>query len=287
MKLRNVVLVFSSVLVCGTVTDVHAGRGIPIPIVWGSSEKMTELGELPPEAAGLIREELGESVTVAFLYERTHVFYGDLWTWNGRYVLHSGDKYWELNASQWKQLIGTNPSAMYGKPILYRIPLLSTLILITIFGYVAGKQWFKSDQETLTELMGDKRYQESIEILFGEENDEESATVATSLDEQKFMKAKDQLISGGVHAQTAEANLRRIAETILTKTNARIDAYLELASQLDHQGDWKESADVYSQVIGSLPDTDDRKAYARNCLASIMEKQAANAAGQTEPSDPA
>ena len=52
-----------------------------------------------------------------------------------------------------------------------------------------------------------------------------------------------------------------------------IDERLELGFQLEQQGEWDESAEVYSQVISSLPDADDRKDYARNCLESLNEKR--------------
>ena len=89
------------------------------------------------------------------------------------------------------------------------------------------------------------------------------------------------MIGEGVAAHTAEANLRKIADAILASTNLQIVASLEPASELDRQGDWDKSAEVYSQVISTLSDGDDRKAHAANCLASVNEKRAAKA----KPSD--
>jgi hypothetical protein len=263
---------------CGMTADDHARGGIPIPIVFGHDEEMTEMGDLPPEKSRAVAEELGTQVTVAFLYERVQLYYLDLWTWNGRHVLHSGDRYWEPDSTGWQNMIGGEPSAKYGKPILYRIPLLSALLVVVVIGYVMRKQFFKTDQEQLEALMNDKRYQRSIETIFGKSSGEESAEAITTLDEQRFLNAKNQLIGGGVAAHTAEANLRKIADAILANTNSTIDAYLRLASQLDQQGEWDKSAAVYSQVISSLPDADDRKVYARNCLTSANEKRSANAA---------
>ena len=68
---------------CGVTADVHAQRGIPIPVVWGSGEKMTEMGSLPPEVSSAVADELGTQVTVAFINERAHLCYLDVWTWNG------------------------------------------------------------------------------------------------------------------------------------------------------------------------------------------------------------
>ena len=237
---------------------------------------MTDLGELPAEAARAIEKELGTSVTVAFLHERAHVFYCDLWTWNGRHVLGSDDNYSELDPDQWQEMIGSNPTAKYGKPILYRIPWVPALLVAVGVLYVVRKRFFKSEQEKLEALLKDPRYERALEEIFGEENDEESDLVITSLDERKFLDAKNLLISEGVDAVTAETNLRKVAEAIVAVTNSQIDEVLALASELDQAEEWDESAEAYSDVISSLPDTDDRKQHARNCLESVNEKRAAN-----------
>lgn len=277
MKSRLVTLGISMFVLCSITSDAHARRGIPIPIFWGSGEEMTELGNLPPDVSSAVDEQLGSAVTVAFLHERVHVFWLDLWTWNGRHVLRAGDRYWEPDATEWKNMIGEEPSAKYGKPFLYRIPLLPALIAVATVGYATRKKFFKTEEEKLTALMNDKRYQASLETIFGDSNDAPSSTVTTTIDEQKFQAARNQLISHGVDAHTAETNLRKISNAILANTNARIDGYLELASQLDREGEWDKSADVYSQVITSLPAGDERGKYAQQCLDSVKEKLGENA----------
>ncbi len=148
---------------CGTVQNAHARRGIPIPIFWGHGEKMTEMGELPPEAFSHVPGELGTRVTVAFLNERVHVFYVDLWTWNGRHVLHSGDMCWEPDSTAWRQMIGVEPSTKYGKPLLYRIPLVPALLIVTVGGFFVCKHFFMTDQEKLEALLIEQRFQSAIE----------------------------------------------------------------------------------------------------------------------------
>jgi hypothetical protein len=136
-------------LVSGITADAQARRGIPIPIVWGSGEKMTEMGELPPELSRGIAEKTGNQVTVAFLYERTHVLYLDVWTWNGRHVIHSGNNYWQPDSTQWRDMIGEDPSAKYGKPILYRIPLLPALLVVLILGNMVRQRFFNRDPDPI------------------------------------------------------------------------------------------------------------------------------------------
>jgi hypothetical protein len=68
-----------------------------------------------------------------------HVYYCDLWTWNGCYVLRSGDRYWEPDSAGWQKLIGGEPSARYGRPLLYRVPLLLAILIVVAVGCAAGK----------------------------------------------------------------------------------------------------------------------------------------------------
>jgi len=274
-------------LLCGTAENAYARRGIPIPIVWGHGEELTELGELPPDVARGVAEELGTPVTVAFLHERAHVFWLDLWTWNGRHVLHSGDKYWEPDSTAWQKMIGGDPSAKYGKPILYRIPVLPALLVLGVAGYAVRKRFFKTEQEQLDSLVNDKRNQRSIATIFGRGDDEGCAKAITILDEQRFLRAKNELIAEGVDTHSAETNLRKIAAAILASTNSQIDAAFAVASQLDQQGEWDKSAEIYSQLISSLPNNDERLTYAQNCLASVNDKRAASATEQSgEPEPP-
>lgn len=88
-------------------------------------------------------------------------------------------------------------------------------------------------------------------------------------------------------AYSAETNLRKIADAILANTNSQIDEAFAVASQLDQDGEWDKSAAMYSQLISSLPHNDDRLTCARNCLASINDKRAANATDQSgQPESP-
>lgn len=256
---------------CSLATNAHGG--IPIPIIWGSGEKMTEMGELPPDVSTAVANELETRVTVAFLHERAHLFYLDIWTWNGRYVLHSGDQYWELDSDQWRDLIGEDPSEKYSKPFLYKVPLLPVLIGLVAIAYVVRKRFFKTEEEKLQLLLKDVRYQKALELIFGREDEtSDSDQPATTLDEQKFLSAKTQLIGEGVPAHLAESNLRKLVTAIIASTNEELDEYLEVASQLEAAEEWDKSAEVYRQLISLLPDSDVRKLQAQECLTNLERK---------------
>ena len=51
-----------------------------IPMLWGSGEALSEVGELPDNVAAPVNGEFGANVSVGFLYQRFHIFWCDLWT---------------------------------------------------------------------------------------------------------------------------------------------------------------------------------------------------------------
>lgn len=281
--MRRVCLLLSAFAVACSVgsQNAHARRGIPVPIpvFWGSGEKMTEMGDLPREVSRSANEELGMPVTVGFLHERAHLFWLDLWTWNGRHVLYSGENYWELDPIAWREMIGSDPSSKYGKPVFYRVPSLMALLGVVGAGYWSRRRFFKTEQEKLEALFKDKRYQRSLETLFSNSEGENQGLAITEIDEQRFLRAKRELTGVGIDADMAEANLRKVADVVIESTNAEIDGAIKVASEMDQQGESAKSAEIYDQLIALLPNDDDRHAYVTNCLASVNAKR--------ESSDPA
>lgn len=246
--------------------------GIPIPIIWGQDEKITDLGEVSPEVARPLAKELGTEVRVGFLYDRFHIFWLDAWTSNGRHVLYSGDRYWIPTTSEWSPIAGGDPVEKYGTPLLYRIPLGPAIASVIVVCWIIQQRVFKSDVEKLNALLKDQRYQRSLEILFGAT----SGKVITKLEEDRFHRAVDYLSREGIATSTAEANLRKIADCFLANTNSQIDRIFESAAVFEKNGDWDNCAAIYSQLIASLPHDDERLAYAQNCLAAVNAKQTAH-----------
>lgn len=262
------------IVFCANAQNAHAQRRFRIPVLYGYSEECKEICELPPNVAPALEAELGAKVKVAFLYERVHLFWLDLWTWNGRHVLTKGDQYFEPSSTSWQKMIGDKPSARYGRPMLYRIPLLPALLVLGGTGYALIKRFPKVQQDPLDLLEKDLRYQQSIATIFRQGEEQKGGKAITTLDEQRFQVAKKDLIAQGVDEKTAEANLRKIAIAILANTNARIDESFALASQLDQHGHLWESSKIYSQIIDTLPSDDERLIYAKTCLDSINQRMA-------------
>jgi hypothetical protein len=95
---------------------------IPIFIIWGSGETISHLGELLPEVKQSLPPQIPRHVKVGFAYNYFHLFWCNVWTWNGRYVLYDGNRYMPLQEGELVALTG-KAEGDYGKPFFYQIPI--------------------------------------------------------------------------------------------------------------------------------------------------------------------
>ena len=72
-----------------------------------------------------------------------------------------------------------------------------------------------------------------LETIFGESEGGKGQLAATEIDEQKFLRAKRGLIGEGIDADTAEINLRKLAEVVVAITNAERPGDLSLRETVD------------------------------------------------------
>lgn len=286
MKDQYVLFVAFLLCTCGMTSEAYGWGGIPIPILWGHGETMTEMGELPLEVSQDIEAELGPSVTVAFVHSYFHVFFLDVWTWRGRHVLHCGDGYREIDDVTWREMIGSSPTAKYGKPIRYRLPRIIALLLAALMTY----SWLhKTEEEKLQALFKNKKYQRSLEMCVGTKDfeNQQGSQLVISIDEERFTAAKDALIANGIKPQLAETNLRQMAEVVIKEHLATVDKQLDVAFDLDKQGEWQRSAEIYEHIISVLPAEHELAIYAQERLGALRKnKPAATATEQTDEPEP-
>jgi hypothetical protein len=122
-----------------------ASAGIPIPIIWGEGDEIDHVQDLPPQLKQELAKEvkgMPSSVAVGFHYKRLHVFWANLWTWEGTYCLYAGDQYWPLTLAQVVALTGKSESD-FSKPFLYKFPLglliLGGVILLIVAGSLLSR----------------------------------------------------------------------------------------------------------------------------------------------------
>jgi hypothetical protein len=88
-------------------------RGIVI-VTWG--ETIEHVRDLPADVAYELESETGETLSVGYAYESFGMFWLDIWTWGGRYVLKTGDGYYELSADELAAMAGVDSVGDMGKP---------------------------------------------------------------------------------------------------------------------------------------------------------------------------
>jgi hypothetical protein len=193
-------------------------RGIPVPIVFGWGETIGRVGELPERVREEVRRELGHDVSIGFHYHRVHVFWLDLWTWDGRHVLYRGDRYWALGPDDWGQLIGYGAARELDQPLSYRFPMGAVLIG-TLF--LVGTLWsrvFPSGRERARRLLRDERYREAIELYVRRVEPPADGGApgggTPAPEEAAFEDAVRLLGDRGVDAGQAEKNLRTILRAL-------------------------------------------------------------------------
>lgn len=257
-------------VVCGFAESAQArGR---IPIVYGSGEELTDVGELPPPVASEVAAELGHSVKVAFLYSRAHLWWLDVWTWNGHHVLRSGDRYWDLPPEAWQRMLGEPPAKMYGTPLRYRFPILPVGLGLLLAGWGVTARFFKSDEDKLAALSHDKRYQQALATLFATDDPSEPKRGVTRIDEQRFARARTDLIGQGVDPEAAETNLRKLAEVLVARVNAEANASLAVARKLDQCGNLHKSVEAYTALAAWLPLDDERQTEVCSRLTELRKQ---------------
>jgi len=208
-------------------TTAQARRGI---ILITSGDTIKHVADVAAEMKPVIREVTGSSVDykVGYLHERIGVFWIDLWTWGGEYVLYdeSEQDLWELDADETAAIMGTTPDKL-STPLFYSFP--PGLLALGVIGVVcAGLNTFagKSEQhsdEHIEEMLSDSRYEEALVKIVDHHNQkqmaasEEATSGAPSQqsfedDSVVFEQAVQKLVEQGVDYNDAYCNLNMLRD---------------------------------------------------------------------------
>jgi hypothetical protein len=123
-------------------------------------------------------------------------------------------------------------------------------------------------------LLKDDRYRSATEKLIGPAGADATSNADPRPYEEKFLEAVRYLVGEGIPQTKAEANLAKIANVVEASHQQQIDQLLAVAAQLDQEGEWDKSMELYRSLIDHLPQGDDRAKYAEQCIATIEENQA-------------
>ncbi len=128
--------VLAFLLVCLPHAEAHARRGI---MLITSGDNIKKVAELEPEFAKTVEAEIGSGVAVGYKYEQFGLFFIEVWSWDGQYVLFRGDDYWDLPEAEVATAAGVSSVSELSKPLLYTFPPGLVLIVVLVIGVLGFK----------------------------------------------------------------------------------------------------------------------------------------------------
>ena len=114
--------------------QAHARRGW---VIFGGGEAVTPVAELDPAIAENVRTELNiAQPAIGYYYGFFSLFFLDLFTFEGRYVLmdKADERFLKLEDAEISRLAG-KPIDQLGKPFFYRFPLGMSMIVLLVLGF--------------------------------------------------------------------------------------------------------------------------------------------------------
>ena len=204
-------------------STAEARRGLVL-ITTGNTIK--HVADVADDMKPVVRSVTGTSVDyhVGYLHERIGVFWIDLWTWGGEYVLYddSEQDLWSLDAEQTAAIMGATPDEL-SKPIFYTFP--PGLLALGAIGIVcAGMQSRVGKSEALANkeverLLSDSRYERSFEVILKHHHQKQLAAASGTGGEESFEedsavfdRAVRQLVEQGIAYNDAYCNLNLLLD---------------------------------------------------------------------------
>jgi hypothetical protein len=113
-----------------SLTPTEARRGIPI--VFGGGEDISFVRDLPAAGKKYAAKKYPKGIKVGMKYSVFHIFFVNIWTWNGKYVLFDDNGYAEPNAKEWDKLLGKGGEKKLKKPFWYKFPPGAVIIAVLL-----------------------------------------------------------------------------------------------------------------------------------------------------------
>jgi tetratricopeptide (TPR) repeat protein len=248
-------------------TLAQEGKGI----AYGWAEKIVHVRDLPPDVREKLRKETGAYLAVGFRYRHWFLFGPgfDFWTWDGRYVLYQGDRYFALSDEQFEQLLGKEEIVSLGKPLAYRFPIgLVTALVIVGAGCVAI---YMSAPVRAGRLMKDSRYQEALQ-LYAQSLPSDSEPNQEDIENGLTRGADFLQQAHGIRGRKAKSALR-----LLVKGLERERSYGLRNQALEHEeaGEWEAAIDHYGKAARVQQKWDQKDyEFLLTCIQRVRAKQA-------------
>lgn len=201
-----------------SVGGVAQAARIPIGVVYGTKQTIVKACDLPVEFKAAVRNKLGTNVAVGFFYSSAQLFWCDVWTWGGKFVLFQGDHYWEVPDDLLSEAIGKEKFAGLSKPWSYHVPLGWLIIGGFVALCVLSAYFLPSDEERLKALMKNPMYMAALEKFHAKRM--EAAADPTEQVKAGYQAALQHLLDSGVSEKKANANLTLLVQYAIAREMA-------------------------------------------------------------------
>lgn len=134
-----------ALLLCAS--PAHAGRGF---VLFTRGEDISKVADIPPQLLEPVRQSTGTAnPAIGYKYGMFGVFFLNIWTWGGEYVVFDGDSYGDLGAEGAAQMLGVSVADL-PKPFTYSFPPGLFIILVLglgVLGFILLTKGSGGDEE--------------------------------------------------------------------------------------------------------------------------------------------
>ena len=97
-------------------------------------DDISKVADVPPQLAPLVKQLTGASnPEIGYKYSMFGVFFLNLWTWGGDYVIYQDETFWDLGEQGAAQMLGVDVESLK-KPFTYTMPPGLIIVLILLAG---------------------------------------------------------------------------------------------------------------------------------------------------------
>ncbi len=99
-------------------------------------DDISKVADIPAAQLESVKQATGAAnPAIGYKYNQFGIFFLNVWTWGGDFVLYENDTYWDLGVDNAAQILGVTPDQVK-KPLGYKVPPGLILILVLIIGGV-------------------------------------------------------------------------------------------------------------------------------------------------------
>jgi len=161
-------------------------------------DAIKHVSDLKPEAVA----EYGPDVKVGYLYQQFGIFFLEIWTWDGKFVLYEGDNY---NDELADDALANIAATGLSKPWNYTFPPGFLVILVAAMIGLALFLHGRKQAKEVAIIMGDQRYQQAFNMMV--QSHQEGAPPPSTFDEAvAFLQQQ------GVSPDEARQNLQKVVD---------------------------------------------------------------------------